>query len=549
MRLAVVGTIVLLLSGVAMAQTDFTVDYTIQIGGDNHETQYKNDENVAFTEGSTTPPVQEGIVTWDVIAEASGSDIDGYSVQGIANLVFNIELQTEAGAAVAPKKFFSTINDGNDDSPRAVNNGVAEPFERAAFCLGWDVAMDYRWIDDGDGIVETGEYLDGLGPPAGPGRLYDPTTVGGPYMDRVQFPSTSYHGGGRMKGGVYFPDCNGNLTNDNTEENTTTDTDGNGILDVCEAMSQTVGGGLATEVLSAAKLSGMGAGYSQFTEAANNAGVGLAVASVIPNWGDFGDEWVGLGIKPVAEGQIDMTGLLEGTYKLVLTAPANSNNVIPPSFIVQSTPAMLGGFAAKAVVVNGAEVAFYWKPSVVQPIPVQPTLWQSWKTHTAVGPLAITLDATKTGTTRTTEPRNGGIEKIKITFDGSLAGAQYAGGVTITPAVSVTESTEGDNTIVLAITGDVDKTCYKIDVSTAFPVGGLKGTADPVCYVGNLIGDSNNSGTMTATDVSQVKSKVLPPWTNDNVRMDVNLSGTMTATDVSLAKSKVITGGVGACPP
>ncbi len=480
-------------------------------------------------------------MTWDVIAAASGTDIDGYSVQGIANLVFNIELQTEAGAAVAPAKFFSTINDGNDDSPRAVNAGAAEPFERAAFCLGWDVAMDSIWNDaNSNGIVDPGEYFDGLGPTFGPGRLYDPTTVGGPYMDRVQFPSTSYHGGGRMKGGVYFPDCNGNLTNDNTEENTTTDTDGNGILDVCEAMSQTVGGGLATEVLSAAKLSGTGAGYSQFTEAANNAGVGLAVASVIPNWGDTGNEWVGLGIKPVAEGQIDMTGLLEGTYKLVLTAPANSNNVIPPSFIVQSTPAMLGGFAAKAVVVNGAEVAFYWKPSVVQPIPVQPTLWQSWRTHGTTNPQPITLVATD-GANPTVEPRTGGIATIKIKFDGSLTGAQYAGGVTITPSAGLTvnETTENNDTIVLDITGDANTVCYKIDVSTAFPAGGLKGTADPTCLVLNLAGDANNNRAVNAIDMGAVKANIGKTVDATTCKYDINANNAINAIDMGAAKANI----------
>jgi hypothetical protein len=531
MRLAVVGTIVLLLSGVAMAQTDFTVDYTIQIGGDNHETQYKNDENVAFTEGSTTPPVQEGIVTWDVIAEASGSDIDGYSVQGIANLVFNIELQTEAGAPVAPKKFFSTINDGNDDSPRAVNNGAPEPFERAAFCLGWDVAMDYRWIDDGDGIVEPGEYFDGLGPPFGPGRLYDPTSVGGPYMDRVQFPSTSYHGGGRMKGGVYFPDCNGNLTNDDTEENTTTDTDDNGILDVCEAMSQTVGGGLATEVLSAAKLSGMGAGYSQFTEAANNAGVGLAVASVIPNWGDYGDEWVGLGIKPVAEGQIDMTGLLEGTYKLVLTAPANSNNVIPPSFIVQATPAMLGGFAAKAAVVNGAEVAFYWKPSVVPPVTVD--AWKSVRSHGSAGDQAIDLNPADAA--YNVETRVGGIQKIVMTCSAaptlvSPAPATW-GGLTV-PVDGVTVN---GNVVTVTVSGSANKTCYALDATAIIS----NAAGDTTCSVAALLSDTNKDKTVNLADMAQIKSKFSASVPAGNATYDTNVDGNINLADFAQAKSQI----------
>lgn len=546
MRLAVVGTIVLLLSGLAMAQTDFTVDYTIQIGGDNHETQYKNDENVAFTPGTTTPPVQDeatmgSVITWDVIAEASGSDIDGYSVQGVANLVFDIELQTEAGVPAAPAKFFSVINDGNTDSIRSQNNGVAEPFERAAFCLGWDVAMDYRWIDDGDGIVEPGEYFDGLGPPLGPGRLYDPVTVGGPNMDRVQFPSTANHGGGRMKGGVYFPDCNGNLIDDNTEENITTDADENGILDVCEDGLVSLPG-TTGEPLLASKLSGMGAGYSQFTEAANNAGVGLAVASVIPNWGAFGDEWVGLGIKPVAEGQIDMTGLPEGTYKLVLTAPANSNNVIPPSYIVQSTPAMLGGFAAKAVVVNGAEVSFYWIPSVTPCEPRTAIAWKSIRTHgTTVGELAIALNATDGSAS--VEGRNNGIQKISVQFDGDLTKSQYApGGVAITGGLTVTGETLAttaiaNDTLILTLSGSADKTCYTIDVAgaTGCPTG------DTTCSVLTLVGDANGDKKVSTTDMALVKSRIGKPLGTLEIdtKADLNCDGNVSTTDLALCKFRV----------
>ncbi|NLE57650.1 MAG: hypothetical protein GX616_04770 [Planctomycetes bacterium] len=548
MRLAVVGAIVLMLSGMAMAQTPFTIDFELQIGGDNHEAQYKNEENVAFTPGTADPGATEytGIITWDVVAAASGSD-GVNSIQGIANLVFNVQLQDEAGTPVAPAKFLSTINDGNFNSPRAQNAGVAEPFERAAFCLGWDVAMDYKWDDsvygNGDYYPDPGEdpalcYFDGTGPAFGPGRLYDPVTVGGPYMDRVQYPSTVYHGGGRMKGGAYFADCNGSLAEDDTEEDGVTDTNGNGILDVCETLGVALSG---AETLSADKLSGMGAGYSQFSASANNLGIGLAVASVVPTWYTF-DEYVGLGIKPVCEGQIDMTNLQTGTYKLVLTVPENANNVVPVSYV----PGDAGGFAVKADVVNGDEIVFFYKG--VDIVAIQPVLWESVRTHGAGGDFAIPLVATD-GANPTTEPRNGGIAKIKIHFDGSLALALYTGGVTVTPSAGLTviESTEGDNTIVLDITGDVDKACYKIDVAGAFPAAGLKGTADPTCLVGNLIGDSNNSRTVNTIDMAQVKTKIGQVVNAGNCRQDLNLSNSINTIDMSLAKSKV-PNALDACP-
>jgi len=551
-RLAVVlACAVLLPASVVSGQTPYTIAYTLELGGDNHEQQYKNEMNVPFTPG-TAPQPQTGFITWDVVAVASGSD-GVNSIQGIANLVFNIELQNEDGTPVAPAKFFSTINDGNTDSPRAANAGMAEPFERAAFCLGWDVAMDYKWDDtppngNGDYYPDPGEdpalcYFDGAGPPFGPGRLYDPVTVGGPFMDRVQYPSTSYHGGGRMKGGAYFADCNGNLAEDDTEEDGGTDTNANGILDVCETMSQTVGGGPATEVLSAAKLSGMGAGYSQFSASANCLGVGLAVASVVPTWYTF-DEYVGLGIKPVCEGQIDVSNLPGGTYKLVLTVPDNSNNVVPISYV----PGAAGGFAVPAEQVIGSEVMFNWYSP-----PPMPLIWKSVRTHSIAGELPIDLvtDLGSGGSNPTVEPRNGGLQKITVQFDNNLLNAGYQAGRVIiggTSGLAITSewlasTLVSNDTLVLELSGSVDKACYTIDVSNVCSVPQL----NPVCSILTLAGDSNNSRTVNTIDMAQVKSKIGQPVNASNCRQDLNLSGTINTIDMALAKSK-IPNTAGTCP-
>ncbi len=545
-RLAVVlACLVLLPASVVYGQTPYTIAYTLELGGDNHEQQYKDEMNVPFTPG-TAPQPQTGFITWDVVAAASGSD-GVNSIQGIANLVFNVELQTEAGVPVAPAKFFSTINDGNTDSPRAANAGVAEPFERAAFCLGWDVAMDYKWDDtppngNGDGWPDPGEdpalcYFDGTGPAFGPGRLYDPVTVGGPYMDRVQYPSTLYHGGGRMKGGAYFADCNGNLVEDDTEEDGTTDTNGNGILDVCENLGVALSG---AETLSASKLSGMGAGYSQFSASANNLGIGLEVASVVPTWYTY-DEYVGLGIKPVCEGQIDVSNLPGGTYKLVLTVPENSNNVVPISYV----PGAASGFAVPAEQVICSEVMFHWFTFNR----TAPIAWQSIRTHSGCGELAIDLDPLDTANP-VTECRNNGIQKIKIIFDGDLLlagyspnGVEIAGGdLTVVNEQVVTTDTTND-TLVLILSGYVDMTCYKIDVSN---VCDLKPTADPTCLVGGLIGDVNNSRCVNTIDMAKVKAQIVLPPCSDP-RSDVNCSGTINTVDMALIKSR-IPNCLGACP-
>ncbi len=57
-----------------------------------------------------------------------------------------------------------------------------------------------------------------------------------------------------------------------------------------------------------------------------------------------------------------------------------------------------------------------------------------------------------------------------------------------------------------------------------------------------LVGDTNASGTVSATDISQVKSSSGLPVTNTSFRRDVNVGGTINATDISLVKAGSGTG-------
>ncbi len=56
--------------------------------------------------------------------------------------------------------------------------------------------------------------------------------------------------------------------------------------------------------------------------------------------------------------------------------------------------------------------------------------------------------------------------------------------------------------------------------------------------LGILLGDTNNSGTVSATDVSQTKSQAGQTITPSNFRTDVNANGGINATDVGLVKSQ-----------
>ncbi|MGQ9652218.1 MAG: hypothetical protein ACUVXJ_19155 [Phycisphaerae bacterium] len=519
-----------MLGGIAMAQTQWSeIDYTIEIGGINHADDVHSGDYVAFVPGSTSPAPQTGIVTWDVVAAAAGLDqTETYMIGGIANMVFDIQLFKQDGAnwvPAAPAKFFSTMNDGSELPPPLSGQN---PFERAAFCLGWNVDPEY------DGYF-TVQY----GPPNGPGRLYDVPADGGAFMDRVQFPSTKYHGGGRMKAPAYFPDCNGNLINDDTEENGTTDANSNGILDICENLGVNLSG---AETLDPSKLSGMGIGYSAFSLANNSAGVGLAKQSpqnpgYMVIWNP--NAYVGLGALPVAEGQIDMSNLENGIYKLVLTAPANSNNVIPADYLLTA-----GGFA-EAVInpIAPAEVVFEWQGYVPPFQPATPVAWKSVRTHGAAGELPIALNPTDG--MASVEPRNQGIKKIVITFDKAPVLAEPAVNISVSPPMTVTSQTVNGNDLIITLTGNVDKTCYTFNLTGV--LSNLAAGADPTCSVLALSGDANQNKSNTTTDIAVVKSKV-DQSVAANPRCDLNCDGSISTTDVALAKAKIIGADPYTCP-
>ena len=54
-----------------------------------------------------------------------------------------------------------------------------------------------------------------------------------------------------------------------------------------------------------------------------------------------------------------------------------------------------------------------------------------------------------------------------------------------------------------------------------------------------LIGDTTGDGTVSSSDVMQVKFQSGQAVTSSNFRADINASGTITSTDVSIVKSKL----------
>jgi hypothetical protein len=73
---------------------------------------------------------------------------------------------------------------------------------------------------------------------------------------------------------------------------------------------------------------------------------------------------------------------------------------------------------------------------------------------------------------------------------------------------------------------------------TFFGVNDGTGAHDITIPMAILIGDTTGNGTVTSSDVSQVKLQSGQPVTSSNFRADINASGTITSTDISSVKLK-----------
>ena len=268
-RIAAILALVIASQALAASQ----VDYVVELGGDPNVTSYEGGAYPEYTRGSAsdypaaTADYEVGdTINWSVVATVSGAHSgtlgDGYVPAGLANIVCSLELKDNGGTTVALERISGTAN-----TPTSA---------------GW-----YSVINDGDadgarGLIETDPLANAAfttvfninGNMANGGRIFDTAANGGPLMGKTDTtPSVDSYS---------YPSCTGLPAN----------------AEDC--------GGL---------LVGMGAGYSSFVPAylggPNTSGVGLV--------GTSESAAIGLGEKPLIEGQISTIGLAAGTYTLTVT--------------------------------------------------------------------------------------------------------------------------------------------------------------------------------------------------------------------------------------
>lgn len=179
----VAAIVALLFGGQALGQS--TMDFTVDLGGNNHVEDWEEFIAAPFTAADGTTTYASGeTLTWSVDVSVSGEHSTGIP-NGVSNFVFHLELyDTNTGQLVAVGAtqpfeaesnepagfgFFSTINDGHADGFRKFIFPDGDPRESAAFARSFAPLL--------------------LG--SGDGRVWDTFDNSGPALDRKQYPSAS----------------------------------------------------------------------------------------------------------------------------------------------------------------------------------------------------------------------------------------------------------------------------------------------------------------------------------------------------------------------
>ena len=160
---------------------------------------------------------------------------------------------------------------------------------------------------------------------------------------------------------------------------------------------------------------------------------------------------------------------------------------------------------------------------------------QSRKTHIGAGAQDLPIDRTKSMSGNVTvESRVIGTgHTIVFQFDGAIAStgtltiiddslAAVAGGAAASGNdVVVTVPVLADNKRVTIALANVNGVGLNVEVSMGFQIG-----------------DTDNSGTVSASDVGRVKARAGQTVTNTNFQNDVNATGVITAADISAVKAR-----------
>jgi len=465
------------------------VKYIIQLSGDNHVGNNGGGlVPMAYTDGTESHvdfPEGTAVINWAVRVEASGdypADPDPvtqelFPVFGVANAVFDVQLLKDgvpvaigAGSSSTPG-FFSSISEAGE------LNDTPYPG------LGpWPTLAAFTWT-----------YSVSGGGTSAPGRIFDLPAANGPHLAQRTYPTAA---------GYCLPPVD---------------------TGPCSTADMSL-------------LVGMGAGYTQFSPEAD--ALGLGTFTERPGVGLTGAVGVGgctgLGTAPIAEGQINVTGL-GGTYELRVIA-GEGNNILRGDRLFGSACATGWGdenFAVKADSVENGSITF----SLVGPqgcteAPVMMSA-VSRRTHGPAGDFDIPLSLSGSASV---EGRQNGPQMVVVSYDMPIAG---------TPAVTLSAGALGDvtmdgNELTINMSGVPDMSCLDIAINGIACGDGENDAVAPEHHVlvTARFADTNNSGTVNSTDVALIRAKSSPDQVDASTFLyDLNANGFVNSTDVALVRS------------
>ena len=156
----------------------------------------------------------------------------------------------------------------------------------------------------------------------------------------------------------------------------------------------------------------------------------------------------------------------------------------------------------------------------------------SRKTHGGAG--TFDIDLPLTGQLAVEGRSTSGNHSFVFTFDHNLVGGTAA----VTSGIGNTAGspTFAGNTMTVNVAGVADVQKIKLTLSNVQDTT-MRVLPSAALNIGILAGDSNGNGSVSATDVGQVKALAGASATAANFRADINANGTINATDVGQVKA------------
>lgn len=285
------------------------------------------------------------------------------------------------------------------------------------------------------------------------------------------------------------------------------------------------------------KILGMGAGYSEWHRTSfpsyTKDGVGIPTGSG------------GLGTGPVAEGQIDISGLAPGTYVLKVIPGAGVNVLRGDINLNQNANA----FATAADSTTGDTITFeVINGTTGGGTDVALVSAKSRKVHGGSG--THDIDLPLTGTIGI-ESRSNGPTKVVLGFDAAVqatgGGAITCANVALASGTCSTVSGSGTNELIVDLTGSTPAACQTLTLNNIENIDGGSFIGPNNVKVRSIFGDANADATVNIVDLNDVKSVLFAPVTGGNFRRDVNADGVLNIVDLNDVKGNLFAS-VFSCP-